>query len=109
MPGVSRLTRHRARRPGAVQCGGADSNPAAASLGDRDPQVAGYDAGEGGGESGSQLRAAGGVCGTVSSSQSERAESCEWRQLGVLQERGMLGGGGLAVRTFMQGTFGLQD
>ena len=29
--------------------------------------------------------------------------------LEVLQERGMLGGGGLAVRTFMQGTFGLQD
>ncbi|KAM0698007.1 hypothetical protein Q7P36_002861 [Cladosporium allicinum] len=28
--------------------------------------------------------------------------------LEVLQERGMLGGGGLAVRTFMQGTFGLQ-
>jgi ATP-dependent DNA helicase PIF1 len=29
--------------------------------------------------------------------------------LEALQEQGMLGGGGLAVRTFMQGTFGLQD
>jgi hypothetical protein len=29
--------------------------------------------------------------------------------LETLQERGILGGGGLAMRTCMQGTFGLQD
>ena len=72
--GVSRVPGHGTRRPAAIQRDRTNADPVVAGLGDHDPQVAGDDVGAGGGESGSDLRAADGVRCAVASAQLARIE-----------------------------------